>query len=239
MLQLVTVSFAIASLPAQTRGSAREEAIGGASIALRVRENVPAPAVVNDLNPFIHAARIPVTSELSSIRFQGIRAVRIPTSIRSTAVTPYCEEAAFRDPGGSMYCPFVQPEQFVRAYEVTYLFDGAPLGSDEYGSRQHAFSVYFRPEELDPIRPEALMKRKGARAEAAGFFQLRWSRDMDERLVIDEERSTFCNGNYIDGSWVHADPKCEDAIRFKAGRTPSEYITVSVELAVRKPVMQE
>ena len=54
---------------------------------------------------------------------------------------------------------------------------------------------------------------------------------MNERLVIDEERSTFCDGNYINGSWVHADPKCEDAIRFKAVRTPSEYITVSVELA--------
>ena len=216
MLQLVTVSFAIASLPAQT---------------LLVRENVPAPAVVNDLNPFIHATRIPVTSELSSIRFQGIRAVRIPTRTRSTAVTPYCEEAAFRDPGGSMYCPFVQPEQFVRAYEVTYLFDGQPLGSDEYGSRQHAFSVYFRPEELEAIRPETLTKRKGARADAAGLFQLRSSRDMDERLAIDEERSTFCDGNYIDGSWVHTDPKCEDAIRFKAVRTPSDYITVSVELA--------
>ena len=231
MLQLVTISFAIASLPAQTRGSARDESIGGASSALLVRENVPAPAVVNDLNPFIHAARIPVTSELSSIRFQGIRAVRIPTRTRSTAVTPYCEEAAFRDPGGSMYCPFVQPEQFVRAYEVTYLFDGQPLGSDEYGSRQHAFSVYFRPEELEAIRPETLTKRKGARADAAGLFQLRSSRDMDERLAIDEERSTFCDGNYIDGSWVHTDPKCEDAIRFKAVRTPSDYITVSVELA--------
>jgi len=216
ILQLVTVSFAITSLPAQT---------------LLVRENVPAPAVVNDLNPFIHAARIPVTSNLLTIRFQGIKAVRIPTGSRSTADTRYCEEAAFRDPGGSMYCPFVQPEQFVRAYEVTYLFDGQPLGSDEYGSRQHAFSVYFRPEELEPIRPEALTKRKSARADAAGFFQFRWSRDMNERLVIDEARSTFCDGNYIDGSWVHADPKCEDAIRFKAVRTPSEYITVSVELA--------
>ena len=101
MLQLLTVSFAIASLPAQT---------------LLVRENVLAPAVVSELNPFIHAARIPVTSELSSIRFQGIRAVRIPTRSRSTAVTPYCEEAAFREPGGSLYCSFVQPEQFVRAY---------------------------------------------------------------------------------------------------------------------------
>jgi len=76
--------------------------------------------VVKDLEPFTHVVVIPAGSDLASIRFQGVKGVTIPTRTRSTTQERYCDEAALREPGGSMYCPLVQPEAFTRAYQVTY-----------------------------------------------------------------------------------------------------------------------
>jgi hypothetical protein len=85
---------------------------------------------IRDLRPFTHAALIPVGADLSSIRFQGVKVVTIATKSRTAADQRHCDEVALRDPGGSLYCPFVQPEAFTRAYQVTYSFDGEPLTSD-------------------------------------------------------------------------------------------------------------
>jgi len=32
-----------------------------------------------------------------------------------------------------------------------------------------------------------------------------------EELVLDEANSILCEGYYIDGSWVHTNPRCEDS----------------------------
>ena len=205
--------------------------VNSASVAGPVQANGNELVVVKDLEPFTHAVVIPAGSDLASIRFQGVKAVTIPTRTRSTTEARYCEEAASREPGGSMYCPLVQPEAFTRAYQVTYSFEGPALGSDEHGDKHFTFSVYFRPEELGPAGRAVLLRRKGGRAEAAELFTLTTSRQPGTRRVIDEDNSTFCKGTYVDGLWVQTNPKCENNIRFKAITAPSDTITVRVDPA--------
>lgn len=209
--------------------------VNSASVAASIQKG-DVLVVVKDLETFTHAAVIPVGSDLSSIRFQGVKAVMIPTRSSSTTDARYCERAAYREPGGSMYCPLVQPEAFTRAYQVTYSFEGPPLGSDEYGDRHFTFSVYFRPEELGPAEQEVLLRRKGGRAEAAELFELTTSRGPEARRVIDEGNSTFCEGTYLDGLWVQTNPSCEDNVKFKTITAPSDYLTVRVDPAPSKGV---
>jgi hypothetical protein len=202
-----------------------------ASVAAPVEANGDELVVVKDLEPFTHVVVIPAGSDLESIRLQGVKTVTIPTRARSTTEARYCEQAALREPGGSMYCPFVEPEGFTRAYRVTYSYEGPPLGSDEYGDRHFTFSVYFRPEELGPAEQEALSRRKGGRAEAAELFTLTTSRESETRRVIDENHSTFCEGTYLDGAWAQTNPTCKDNVKFKTITAPSDYITVRVDPA--------
>jgi hypothetical protein len=226
MYQLMTVVSAV--MVAGSTANAQSEA------------RHPAPALaqtaIRDLRPFTHAAFIPVASDLSSIRFQGVKVVTIATKRRSIADRRYCDELAFGDPGGSLYCPFVQPETFTPAYQVTYSFDGEPLASDEYANRHFTFCVYFRPEEFDSEERDLLLKRKGSRADAAGVFRVSRSRELDGRLVIDADHSKFCEGNFVDGSWVHTNLQCEDIAKFKTITVPSDYITVQVDAAPSRGV---
>ena len=60
---------------------------------------------IRDLQPFTHLAQIPADSEKGTIRFETANMVQVPTRITYTMNPSYCEELAFRDPGGSMYCP--------------------------------------------------------------------------------------------------------------------------------------
>jgi hypothetical protein len=198
-----------------------------------VQANGDELVVVKDLEPFTHVAVIPVGSDLPSIRLQGVKSVTIPTRTRSTTEARYCEQAALRDPGGSMYWPFVEPEGFTRAYQVTYSYEGPPLASDEYGDRHFTFSVYFRPEELGSAEQEVLSRRKGGPAEAAELFTLMTSRGSETRRVIDEDNSTFCQGTYVDGAWAQTNPTCKANVKFKTITAPSDYVTVRVDAAPR------
>jgi hypothetical protein len=202
-----------------------------ASVAAPVEVNGDELVVVKDLEPFTHVVVIPAGSDLASIRLQGVKAVRIPTRTRSTTELGYCEETAFREPGGSMYCPFVEPEGFTRAYQVTYSYEGPTLLSDEYGDRHFTFSVYFRPEELSPAEREVLSRRKSGRAEAAELFTLTTSREPETRRVLDEDHSTFCEGTYVDGAWAQTNPTCKDDVKITTVTAPSDYITVRVDPA--------
>ena len=234
IVSAVMLLGSMAEAQSESRYTARAEpkavpSVNSASVAGPVQANGNELVVVKDLEPFTHAVVIPTGSDLASIRFQGVKAVTIPTRTRSTTEARYCEEAASREPGGSMYCPLVQLEGFTRAYQVTYSFEGPPLGSDEYGDRHFTFRVYFRPEELGPAGRAVLLRRKGGRAEAAELFTSTTSRQPDTRRVIDEDNSTFCEGTYVDGLWVQTNPRCENNIKFKTITAPSDYITVKVD----------
>ena len=177
-----------------------------------------------------HVARIPVGSNLSSIRFEGVKTVLIPTQNKVSIDTRYCAEAAVRDPGGSMYCPAVEPETYVRVYQLTYSYEGQPLASDEFGNTHFTFNVYFRPEEIGPEAQKVLSQRH-ARPDAAELFELTTSTEWVARVAVDRDNSKFCQGNYADGAWACADSQCKDTVNFKTISVPSEYIAVTVELA--------
>ena len=186
-------------------------------------------AQVTDLNPFPHVVLISAGTDLSSIRLQGVKMVEVPTRVRSTIDNDYCQSLNFRDPGGSMYCPQVRLEAFVKAYEVTYAYQGEPMSSDEYGSKYFTFSVYFRPEELSPQTREILSRGKAARSDVAMAFKVTTSRDPERRVAIDETASMFCEGRYIDGAWQQTNPDCKDKITSKDVVVLPEYLTIRVE----------
>jgi hypothetical protein len=184
---------------------------------------------IEDLHPFTHFASIPANSDPASIKFKKVKATKVFTKRKSTMDSGYCQGLQFTDPGGSMYCPYVQDESPALAYEVTYSFTGQPLASDEYGNRNFTFQVYFRPEELPQALRSVLSAGKVQRAELATYFSVTTSRLPIRAVVIDEARSSFCDGNYLDGNWIHNDPKCQDKVTLKTVTVPSDYITIQVE----------
>ena len=186
---------------------------------------------IEDLYPFTHTAFIPADSDPASIKFEKVKATKVFTEWKSTIDPGYCYDLQFRDPGGSMYCPYVQQQSPALAYEVTYSFTGQPLASDEYGNRNFTFQVYFRPEELPQVLRTAISAGKVKRAELATYFNVATSRMPIREAVIDEANSSFCDGNYVDGNWVQKDPKCQDKVSLKVVTIPSDYITVRVEPA--------
>jgi hypothetical protein len=150
---------------------------------------------VRNLQPFTHFTWIPADSDKGTIRFERAKMVQVPTRI--TYTMNYCQELAFRDPGGSMYCPYAQTESPAPAYEVTYSYIGRPLASDEYGGRNITFYVYFRPDELAPDVRQALTAKKRDRADLAEYFTVNAFREPVRRIVIDQAQSRFCDGNFV------------------------------------------
>ncbi|MGA2722853.1 MAG: hypothetical protein ABSG79_10620 [Bryobacteraceae bacterium] len=190
----------------------------------------PAGVETTQLQPFTNIAEIPVGSDLSSIRFEGIKAVKVATTRTSITDQRYCE-GGYREPGGSMYCPSVQDGSAMPAYRITYSYNGPPLGSDEYGNAHFTFSVIVRPIGLSPTVLQMMSARKMNRAAAAEDFKVATSPGFVPRVVIDQANSVFCDGSYIDGLWTHTDRNCEDKVTLKTVATPSDYITVRVDPA--------
>jgi hypothetical protein len=186
--------------------------------------------VTTELNPFTKIAYIPVGADPSSIHFESIKSVSLPTESLATADPRACDDA-FREPGGSMFCPFVQFRSPAPAYRITYSFTGQPMASDEYADTHFTLSVFFRPEDLSaPVR-RALDERRMSRKEAASLFKLTTSRDMVPRTAIDEAKSTQCDGDYADGSWMRRESRCADKLAYRTVTEPSSYITVKIDFA--------
>jgi hypothetical protein len=149
---------------------------------------------VKHLDPFTHVVRIPADAEQSSIRFEQVKLVKIPTEVRFTENARYCEQQAFRDPGGSSYCPNAAFEDPTAAYEIIYSYDGPPMTSDEFGGKHFTFRAYFRPEDFS-AGTRKMFSEKAVRSELAAVFTLTTSRDPERRRVIDEANSRFCEGS--------------------------------------------
>jgi hypothetical protein len=104
------------------------------------------------------------------------------------------------------------------------------LSTGENAPGRETFSVYFRPEEVAADGPVGKLKRD----QAASFFQVSTYRPTVEEKVIDKANSHFCEGSYVDGSWVRKDSKCQDQVQYTKQTVPSPYLTVQVDL--RNPV---
>ena len=192
-----------------------------------------ATANSENLHPFTHLASIPATSDPATIKIERVKATKVFTTVKSTTDPAYCHDLQFRDPGGSMYCPSRREESPMPAYEVTYSFKGQPLASDEYGNRNFMFKVYFHPEELPLALRNIISTGKVKRDELAAYFNVTISRLPVRAVVVDDSNSSFCEGNYMDGNWIHKDAKCQDKVSFKTVIRPSDYLTVQVD--VRSP----
>ena len=84
---------------------------------------------ISDLHPFTHIAYIPVEADLSSIKIESIKAVKVATKQR--AVNPGDCNELWAEPGGSRYCPLITEESPVPAFRVTYSYRGPSTASDE------------------------------------------------------------------------------------------------------------
>jgi hypothetical protein len=183
---------------------------------------------ISDLHPFTHIAYIPVEADRSSIKIESIKAVKVATKQRS--VNPGDCNELWAEPGGSRYCPLIMEESPVPAFRVTYSYRGPSTASDEIGrSTYFTFDVYFRPDEISPGVLRALSSGKIHRSAAAEFFQLTTTRDSIQQDVVDQANSTFCDGTYVDGSWIHTNPRCEDSITYREVVSASPYITVNID----------
>jgi hypothetical protein len=185
---------------------------------------------VKDLDPFTHVVRIPADAEQSSIRFEHVKLVKIPTKVRFTENARYCGQLAFRDPGGSSYCPNASFEDPTAAYEVIYSYNGPPMASDEFGGTHFTFRAYFRPEDFSAAT-RRMLEKKAARSDLAAVFHLTSSREPERRVLIDEANSRFCEGNYVDGAWRRKDTQCNEIIKYNTVTSPSEYVTIRIGLS--------
>ncbi len=176
----------------------------------------------------MHVAYIPVGADLSTVKFESVKAVKVATKTSSITSASYCDQG-YREPGGSIFCPSVQDEYLVPAYQVTYSYRAPAMGSDESGNTRFTFSVNMRPEDLDPAVLQTVSTGKINRVAAAEDFKITTSRGFDQRVVIDDQKSTFCDGRYTDGGWVHLYVRCEDTVAYKTVAVPSDYITVKVD----------
>ena len=183
---------------------------------------------IADLQPFTHVAYIPAGSSASSIRIESIKLVKVATIHRSVTNERYCNQP-WSEPGGSMYCQRTADESPVPAYRVTYSYRGQPMASDEYGNTYFTFSVYFRPDEISPRLREMLVSGEIRRADIAEFFEVAPSRVPIQQVVIDQAKSAFCDGNYVDGNWVQTNPRCLDKIVYSRINEPSPYVSVRVD----------
>jgi hypothetical protein len=206
--------------------------VDNGSLALSAAVTSPKPGAetkIKDLHPFTHFASVPAGSDPAKITIEKVKVTRVFMKEKTIVDRDYCKDLPFRDPGGSMFCPYTEDVSPMPAYEVMYSFKGQPLASDEYGNRYFTFQVYFRPEELSPGLRRNLSTGRVRRAELATYFNVTTSRPAVRAAVVDEANSSFCDGNYIDGNWIQKDPSCTDKVSFKTVTRPSDYITVQVD----------
>lgn len=209
-------------------------------LVLAIRMNTPASTVdgrgaigvmtspSRELNPFNHVASIPATVDPSTIRFEKLKIVDLASKTQASTNTQDCKERQFREPDGSG-CETVKVLERVKAIEANYSYIG-PQASTGVGEiiapARQTFAVYFRPEELPLSKPVEKLNRE----QAESLFQISTSRPLVQEKVIDKANSRFCEGNYVDGSWVQKDSKCQEQVQYTTHTTPSTYWAVEVNL---------
>jgi hypothetical protein len=208
-------------------------------LVLAIKMNAPAstadtrgaigmvPSTTQESNPFNHVASIPATVDPSTIRFEKLKLVDLASKTQTTTDVQGCKERQFREPDGSN-CETVKVLEHVKAIEADYSFIGPQLstGEGEISPSRQSFSVYFRPEELPSSKPVEKLNRE----QAESLFQLSTSRPMVQQKVIDQQKSHFCEGNYVDGSWTQKDSKCQEQVQYTTATAPSTYWAVAVQL---------
>ena len=188
------------------------------------------PAQVDELSPFSKVASIPATVDPATIRFEKLRMVELAAKTKTTTDLQTCKDRQFRDPDGTT-CQTTTVEERVKALEAKYSYNGPEIATGETIPGRQTFSVYFRPEEVAVDGPVDKLKRD----QAASLFQVTTSRPTVEQKVIDKDHSQFCDGGYVDGTWIRTDPKCQDQLQYIKQMVASPNLLVQVDL--RRPTM--
>jgi hypothetical protein len=220
-------------------------AVVAGGLVLAIRMNTPAsttdargaigvlpPVNQQELNPFTHVAAIPASVDPKTIRFEKLKMVQLANKTEVTSDPQDCKDRQFREPGGSS-CETVKVLERVTAVEADYSFIGPQLNSGEgdSGPSRQTFSVYFRPDELPVSGPVEKLNRE----QAGSLFDVSTARPMVQQRVIDNQKSHFCEGNYVDGSWVQADRSCKDQVQYTTRTVPST--SWAVEVSLRHPMV--
>ena len=182
---------------------------------------------VSDLHPFTHIAYIPADADLSTIRIDGVKMVKVATKQRSVSNVRDCDDW----PGNTADCTRTRYESRVPALKVTYLFKAPSKAAEEFGDAYYTFSVYFRADAVEPGLIRTLSAGKLGRNAAAELFEISTSRPLIQQDVVDEANSTFCDGYYGDSGWVHTNPTCVDKVSYRQVASMSPYVSVKVDLA--------
>ena len=98
------------------------------------------------LKPFTHIAYIPAQFEPGSIRFENVKMVQVPVTIQRRMDATYCAGLAFRDPGGSAFCPISRSDRRRRPTESPTLSPASPWHqtSRRVGASRLAFTFIQR-----------------------------------------------------------------------------------------------
>jgi len=134
-------------------------------------------------------------------------------------------------PGNAADCIRTKYESRVPALKVTYWYKAPSTATEESGDAYYTFSVYFRTDEISPGLFREVSAGKVGRSGAAELFEISTSRPSIQQEVIDEANSTFCDGYYSDGGWVHTNTTCEDRVTYRQVASLSPYVSVKVDLA--------
>jgi len=185
---------------------------------------------INDLEPFTHTAYIPVGADLSSIRYEGIKRVKVATKLRSVTDPNDCIDRGIE--GVPPVCSRSTYESYVPALRVTYSYRGPSTASGEYGKTMwFTFSVYFREDEIGPGLQRALSSSKISHKTVAELFETSTARGSIQQSVVDEANSILCDGYLGDSGWTQTSPKCEDSVAYMKVASPSPYITLRIDPA--------
>jgi len=126
--QFVATCFAIAAFTSMAGTAAAETSLekAASSAAIPAPDRGQEVVEIIDLQPFTHMAYIAVSAQLSSIKVEGVKVVKMATRLRSVTNPHYCEERLMTEPAATLDCPRITAEWSVPAYQVTYSLTANP-----------------------------------------------------------------------------------------------------------------
>jgi hypothetical protein len=187
------------------------------------------PSLERALDPFTHVAYIPATVDPKTIHLKRLKTVDLASKTQTITNPQDCKDRSFRDPDGKN-CEAVKVLERVKAVEAEYSYLSPEYSTSEgevIPANRQTFSVYLHPEELPVSGPVEKLNRE----QAESLFQVSASRPIVQEKVVDNQRSHFCEGNYVDGNWIQQDPKCQPQVEYTTRTVPSESWAVTVDVA--------
>jgi len=173
---------------------------------------------MNIEGPFARSVYLPASADVSSIRLEKVRKVKVDATIKYGFDPAQCQELVTGELWRSTGCVYKTIQTTVAAFEVIYSYTGEPLASDEYANRTFTFGVYFRPEDLSEELQNALSGRRLSRSQAAQYFVVSIQRNSPTGAPLDPLPSHPCETR-----------GCKDSATYAGVSTTADEITAVIE----------